>query len=197
MDKPTPTVDQVIRDLERLLAMAAGTHAIATDGVRLELKHFTELPPDLENPNPMVYFGTGDPNDPKHYKYAAWTLSNIPSMLSEDGFVIRQLGQQWAVFVFDEWESWVRPRLAHAHGCKPNDIMVEVFGDLRLIRHDIVHNGGTASAKSSGSCRVLRWFDAGHPIAITGEHVADLHSKVPWRELAAGPAAGRASPASP
>jgi hypothetical protein len=181
------TVDQVLRDLERLLAMAAGTHALAVDGIRLKFKQLMSLPRDPANPDALIYFGIGDPNDAASQKYAAWTRSNLPMMLDEDGFVIRQLGQQWAVFVFDEWDSWVRKRLAEAHGCDKNDIQVDVFGDLRLIRNDIIHNGGTASEKWSGKARVLKWFVPGHPITISAEHVAEFMAVVPWEELPKGP----------
>jgi hypothetical protein len=185
MDKLS--VDKVLFDLERLLAMAAGAHALATDGVRLELKHLMDLPRHPDNPDPLLYFGVGDPNDPAANPYAAWKTSNLPAMLAEDGFVVRQLGQQWAVFVFAEWESWVRPRLAQAHGCQIKDIAVDVFGDLRRIRHDIVHNGGTASATWSARCRLLRWFEAGHPLIITAKHVAEFMRQVPWMELGSAP----------
>ena len=184
-------MDQVIWDLERLLAMAAGTHAIVTDGVRLALKQWMGLPRDPQNPDPTLYFGLGDPNDRSSQPYAAWKMSNLPSMLSDDGFVIRQLGQQWAVFVFSEWEGWVRPRLAEAHGCTRNEVNVGIFGDLRLIRQDIVHNGAMASSKSTGRCQILRWFQVGHPIAITHKEVADFMAKVPWAELRASPSTSR------
>jgi len=143
------SVLQVVRDLERLLAMAAGTHAIAVDGIRLEYKQLRNLPVDPANPDPLIYFGTGDPNDPSH----------------------------------DEWESWVRPRLADAQGCDVKKIEVAVFGDLRRIRNDIIHNGGTASEKWTGKCRVLRWFVPGHPIAIKAEHVAEFMALVPLDDL--------------
>jgi hypothetical protein len=104
-------------------------------------------------------------------------------MLADDGFVVRQLGQQWAVFVFAEWESWVRPTLAQAHGCEINDIAVDVFGHLRRIMHDIVHNGGTASTAWSASCQVLRWLQDGHPITISALHVAEFMGPVPWMQL--------------
>jgi hypothetical protein len=181
------TVGQVLFDLERLLAMAAGTHALAVDGVRLERDQWEKAPVDPENPDPLIYFGIGDPNEPTHQKYAAWKRSNLPSMLSEDGFVIRQLGQQWAVFVFDEWEHWVRSRLATAHGVRKRQIKVDMFGDLRLIRNDIIHNGGTASANRSGKCLVLKWFVPGHPIAITAKHVAEFMERVSFEELGKPP----------
>jgi hypothetical protein len=184
MDKLS--VDQVLFDLERLLAMAAGAHALATDGVRLELKQLMALPRDPKDPDPLLYFGVGGQNAAAH-PYAAWKRSNLPAMLADDGFVVRQLGQQWAVFVFAEWESWVRPRLAKAHRCEINDIAVDVFGDLRRIRHDIVHNGGTASAAWSASCLVLRWFQADHPITISAAHVAEFMGRVPWMQLRLAP----------
>jgi hypothetical protein len=176
-------VEQVVRDLERLLAMAAGTHAIAVDGIRLEYKQLRSLPVDPANPDPLIYFDTGGPNDPSSQKYAAWSRGNLPMMLDEDGLVIRQLGQQWAAFVYDEWESWVRPRLADAHGCDVKDIEVAVFGDLRRIRNDIIHNGGTASEEWTGKCRVLRWFVPGHAIAIKAKHVAEFMALVPLDDL--------------
>ena len=46
--------------------------------------------------------------------------------------------------------------------------------ELRLIRRDLISNGGIASAEGSGRCTRLAWFRAGEPILLGLPHVLDL-----------------------
>ena len=48
------------------------------------------------------------------------------------------------------------------------------IGDLRLIRNDLVHNGGVASADNTGKCKVLIWFNAGESMTLGMHHVLDF-----------------------
>jgi hypothetical protein len=99
----------------------------------------------------------------------------------DQGRAQRLLGHMWVVFVFSAWDQEFRPRLARAKDCAPNDLEVEVFGDLRHCRHDILHNGAVASKQHTGKNEVLRWFRTGDPIDIKADHILDFHDK--WVEV--------------
>ena len=43
------------------------------------------------------------------------------------------------VFLFTYWEDEIRPRLATAKGVSVNDIESDIMGDLRILRHAILH----------------------------------------------------------
>lgn len=45
-------------------------------------------------------------------------------------------------FLYAYWDEEVRPELASALGVATNEIVSNIFGDLRLIRHAVLHNKG-------------------------------------------------------
>jgi hypothetical protein len=58
------------------------------------------------------------------------------------------------------------------------------MGDLRRIRHDILHHRGVASADNTAKCEVIaHWFGVGQPIVIAGEHISEFMALVPWPDL--------------
>ena len=107
---------------------------------------------------------------------------------AEYGPIERRLNQQWIVYVYSGWEHEYRPRLERVHGCEKGGLKLAAFGDLRLLRNDIVHYHGIASADNSGKCEVLRhWVAIGEPILVTQEHFGEFWATFPWAELEAGP----------
>lgn len=45
-------------------------------------------------------------------------------------------------FLYAYWDEEVRPELGRALGVPANEIVSDIFGDLRLIRHAVLHNKG-------------------------------------------------------
>ena len=68
------------------------------------------------------------------------------------------------------------------------------IGDLRRIRNDLVHKGGVASAKETGKCKVLTWFQPGETMVLGMRHVLDFLNQMGFMTtfpgfLSHGPAA--------
>lgn len=107
--------------------------------------------------------------------------------VAEGGHVHQRLTQQWVVTVYTAWEEDFRGRVAAARGASKNDVASEFFGDLRRLRHDIVHHRGVASADHSARCGttavVQRKLAAGDPIYISDEELTWMHFRMPWSEL--------------
>jgi hypothetical protein len=93
------------------------------------------------------------------------------------------LGQQWIVFVFSAWEEDYRRRLAGSLGCLPDDLRFPLLGDLRLLRNDVVHHHGIASARNAARCEVLHWFTEGDQIRLDLDHLVEFNEPFPWTEL--------------
>jgi hypothetical protein len=181
------TVDDVLADLNQMLRRAAAAHAFSTFGIVQVDRQVAAGPRSADNPDPAVYIGIGDPNDPASTQYAKFRASELPALLANGGPIATQLGQQWAVFVFTEWEDNFRGRLAAAQSCRLDEIRADVFGDLRLMRNDILHNRASASKDRTGRCKILRWFQPGEEVVIKGEHIAEFMGLVPWGDLKKGP----------
>jgi hypothetical protein len=67
-----------------------------------------------------------------------------------------------------------------------SDIVVDYFGDIRLIRNDFVHNKGICD--ESANARVLQWnFVKGQPIEIDPEQMVTLIAFFPRIDLRTPP----------
>jgi hypothetical protein len=175
----------LLRELDGMLAQAAGAYSFAMSGIRRIDEFFAAAPRTAENPDPSIYLGIGDPNLSDD-KYARFKASDLPGLLARGGPVAIQLGQQWAVFVYAEWEHSFRHRLAAAWHRPVEQIQIDAFGDLRRIRHDIVHHRGVASKQQAGKCVQFRWFAPGDRIVIEAQHIAEFMKAVPWDGLRNG-----------
>lgn len=181
------TVDQVLDELATEVNDSIAAHAFATMGL-LQLTTFLNNAPRVpENPDPQISIGVGDPNLPESRTYASWRTSTALQQIVHDGPVDMRLGRQWLVALYAAWEHEYRPRLATAHGVNLDSVVVPMFGDLRLLRHDILHCRGMATLEHTGRCQILQWFTVGDEINIRGEHELDLVTQIPWAKMRQGP----------
>jgi hypothetical protein len=140
-----------------------------------------------ENPDPMYYLGTGDPNVTMA-PYAAWRRSQVLDQVQPDGPVDTLLGYQWIALFYAEWDEYHRPRLAKALGCGTKSVRIPLMGDLRRLRHDVIHGLGIASKEWTGRCEVLgHWFSPGERIALRGPHYNEFYTLFPWDMLSVRP----------
>ncbi|MCW2811536.1 MAG: hypothetical protein JWP61_1994, partial [Friedmanniella sp.] len=142
------------------------------------------LPKYPENPDPYYSLAKGNPNDPGSVAYSTWQFSQIREWGRPGGEFEVRLGQQWIVSFYAQWDEIFRPRLAAVRGVPVPEIKVPLLGDLRRLRHDIVHNKGVASPQWTGKCAVLtKWFSAEERIVLRGSHYANFYLAVPWTTL--------------
>jgi hypothetical protein len=59
------------------------------------------------------------------------------------------------IFLFTYWEDEIRPRLAAAVGVAPKSIISDIHGDLRIIRHAILHAKGKLRHEEHRRLKVL------------------------------------------
>ena len=77
------------------------------------------------------------------------------------------------VFLFTFWEDEIRPRLAAAKGTPINEIRSDIMGDMRILRHAILHAKGVVRAEEQRRLKVLTsMFLPDTPIHISYE---DMH----------------------
>ena len=99
---------------------------------------------------------------------------------------------QWFISIFAAWDEFYRPSLAAAHnrvdpdaGWCNNDIRSDFFGEIRLIRHDFVHNKGVC--KKSKEVKLVEWLSEGQPIAPSPAQMMALLEQFPEEELRQAP----------
>ena len=107
---------------------------------------------------------------------------------------------QWFAYIFSLWEEQYRGQIARAHGLAPDgepwtsrDISSPLFGDIRRIRNDFIHNKGVVDEASDNE--VLTWFKEGETAKISAAQMLSLVELFPREELSRLPTrAGKGNP---
>ncbi|WP_157886849.1 hypothetical protein [Hymenobacter sp. PAMC 26628] len=67
--------------------------------------------------------------------------------------------------IYSYWEDYYRGLVAIDLGIKKNELLSDIFGDIRLLRNSILHNRGIATSDLS-KCKIITWFTRGENIQI-------------------------------
>ena len=128
----------------------------------------------IENGQPViVYASYEDPSKPdivlnRIVRTDDYLASNKPGGSNE-----QHLARAIVVFLFTFWEDEVRPRLASASNASPNEIRSDIMGDLRILRHAILHARGILKLSEHRRLKVVaEMFPSDQPIFIAYE---DMH----------------------
>ena len=102
-------------------------------------------------------------------------IFNVPDdeLYGPIGIAAQMAYKGWIADVFGLWENRFRRKLQDSFGKNSIPPEFDAFGDLRLIRNDLVHSGA-ASAERSGKCAILKWFTPGDSIVLGTRHVFDF-----------------------
>lgn len=109
---------------------------------------------------------------------------DVKQRTSEDGQNSLRLGELCLVSLYAYWEEYLRIEIGKAMGLLPEDakncdntqkilskhVMYDLWGDLRLFRHSILHANGVASSDFT-KCKIIKWFNPGDKIELTFERV--------------------------
>lgn len=101
----------------------------------------------------MMLASVEDPTSPEVIHHRIIRAQDFLRANSETGFNHRQVCWSIIVFVFAYWDEQVRPQIAAVRGVKTQDVKVDALGDLRVIRHAIVHNKGVLTAAEHAKLR--------------------------------------------
>ncbi|EKT76364.1 hypothetical protein WSS_A43129 [Rhodococcus opacus M213] len=205
-EPPTSEVHEVIDELERAFLLSLLTTLTAQSYVIQTVSNWeTEAQGAAKKgqPQPGRYldvseleFAKAPGNGRIHIQHLIAAIdAGIASGVAGGGFVESTrypelqivLYGQWFTYFHAIWDEQIRHRLAAAHGCKPADISIPFFGDVRLIRNDFVHKKGIAG-KSATSAELLAWFKKGEPMQIAPERMLSLIRLFPRADLEKTPA---------
>lgn len=85
-----------------------------------------------------------------------------------------QMGRSVLVFLYTAWECDIRPRMATARGVPLNEISSDVMGDLRIVRHAILHAGSMIRRSEHRRMKVLGQRFAAD--TLLRPNVEDMHA---------------------
>lgn len=124
---------------------------------------------DEFNPE-IVYAGSiqGEPGDLHRSRLHDVIARNVPS-----GGNWAFLGLMCVVGVYQVWDEYYRVAIAKARGVPADDLRSDIFGELRHLRHAIIHRQGYASDKVA-LAKLTRAFAEGDPIKLEPEDLHDI-----------------------
>jgi hypothetical protein len=114
-------------------------------------------------------YANGKPNDPDVIIFHECTQKELKDRMKKTGKNTNYVSQFSLAMIYEFWENKYREKFSEAIGLKKNDLKSDIFGDIRLIRHDILHARGLATINNSSKTKILKWFQEGELILITEE----------------------------
>jgi hypothetical protein len=123
------------------------------------------------------FIGHGPPIDPKNIMYHRCTQGEYKDRNTVGGKNDRAIGRYCVVLLYEYWESEYRQRFADALGISRDKLTHDLFGDLRNLRHAIIHNRGRAT-KDCATLRILARVSEGTEISLKTEEMYHLTREI-------------------
>jgi hypothetical protein len=112
---------------------------------------------DKDGANIVVSTSVEDPDSPEAIHNRISRAKDYLAENSEGGFNEQQQARAIIVFIFSYWDEEIRPRLTrNKNMTSPNGIRVDAMGDLRLLRHAIIHNKGKLETAAHGRLKIMK-----------------------------------------
>ncbi len=118
-------------------------------------------------------YADGWPEDPAFRPLHMTKMGHYKARNAPDGENCRLMANMCLVAIYQWWDERFRPKIAEYMSRGHTDIVSPVMGDLRLIRHSIIHGKGRAKPNIK-NCQVLKWFSEGEEIIITQALFRDM-----------------------
>jgi len=124
--------------------------------------------------NQTMFVGNTAPEEGK--PQAQIKMQDLVAFSSKGGLFTDTLAKSLIVLLYSEWDELYRHRLAEEIGVEASAIKADLMGDLRHIRHWIVHN---KSVVGTQTLRVLPWLlSAGSRLTISEEHFVQFMDRL-------------------
>jgi len=132
----------------------------------------------------VVIYGKGDPNKAGSVELFRLTQGEYKQKNSQFGMNYRFMGNMCLIAIYQYWDDYFRGEIASELGIKKDDLRSSIIGDMRLIRHSIIHHKGIAN-KDVEKCEILTWFRKDDPIFIDKAKLEEIiyHVKLEIRAL--------------
>lgn len=105
-----------------------------------------------------------------HYRK---TQAEFKKRNSLNGANYRFIGNMTLITIYAYWEHSCRNIIANHHNVEPKKVASDIFGDLRWIRHSILHHNGIALPDVE-KCKIFKWFRKNDEIFINGDHIEEI-----------------------
>jgi hypothetical protein len=139
----------------------------------------SNLPPGTLEDDLAFFYGHGDPNDPEHRLQHRTTQGEFKARNAPNGPNEVRASQFLIVLLYEYWESVHRAKVAAALALpSTDDLKIPIFGDLRILRHDVIHHVGVIRAETVKRLERVNGFRPGQQIGLTGNEAEALVGSV-------------------
>ena len=137
-------------------------------------KHITELQKKICSNNKIriedfdkknFSYGRGKPGSKDSYIMHISEIREVKERNKNEGENYKNIANLCLVLIYQYWENYYRKRIANDIGCKKNDLKLDIFGEIRIIRESIIHHRSIALEKVE-EFKLLKWFKKGDKIEI-------------------------------
>lgn len=126
----------------------------------------------LEPGRPVVWTSFEDPSQPDVIHHKVWRSDEYLRANSEEGFNHQQIVWALIVFIYAYWNEDVRPKIARARQVPPESILIDAFGDLRLLRNAIAHDAGIITPATHKRLKLMGDLcPSGRKLSLAHDHV--------------------------
>jgi hypothetical protein len=132
-----------------------------------------------------LLYGAGDPNDPNAKLYHQTTQGQFKARNSQGGFNHIFVANMGVIAIYQYWEDEYRGRIANVLNVEKDNVLSDVFGDMRIIRRSIIHHGSIAD-QDIERCKILRWFKPGDTIVIDRRMFSELLNHLAYPNIVVG-----------
>lgn len=127
----------------------------------------------------VMHTSLEDPSQPDVIHHRIVRSGDFIAENSEEGDHEQQQARAIVVFLFAFWEHEIRPRLARAAGVDTEVIKSDTMGDLRVLRHAILHNKSRMSPDRHSKLTVLKeMFQPDGPLLFTHAGMHTIFAKI-------------------
>lgn len=116
------------------------------------------------------HYGEGDANTPDATVLHQSTQGELKARNLKDGANERALSRMLLITIYQFWEDHYRQAFAAAIGKPKNEITSDFFGDIRYIRHGVIHHRNLATDEVV-KCKIWKLFAPNQEIFLTSDQV--------------------------
>jgi len=154
------------------MAGFAGHHTRVERQMHRVLRRARSANPDA-TAGAVVWASYEDPTQPDVIHNRIIRAEDYLATNARGGSNEQQQARAVLVFLFTYWEDEIRPRLAACSGVEVNAVRSDIMGDLRIVRHAILHSKSILRAEKHKGLKVVgNLFEVDKPLDIGYE---DMH----------------------
>lgn len=110
-------------------------------------------------------YGRGKPGSKDSHSMHISKMGKIKERNIKSGENYKIVANLCLVLIYQYWEDYYREKIANSNGTEKNELKLDIFNDIRIVRQSIIHNNSIA-IKDVEKIKFLKWFKKGDKIEI-------------------------------